>query len=198
MQKTPATKTATRAVGTYKIRLEAVRELGSELGFGFLQPGSEGGALDADDLGDFLVSQFFLTELSDLYRFRHQFIQPIKELVQLGLVSDDLFDGRCRVLQHVEQGDLVAVVVAGGHVQRKDVAGSMELAVIAHTVAKPPLISGAHAAVMILLPLPKVGPPVVEFLVLLRCDLEPLLGLLVVDALGFTLVYTVLHRNNAT
>ena len=66
VQKTPATKTATGAVGTYKIRLEAVRELGSELGFGFLQPGSEGGALDADDLGDFLVSQWQYFSLFDL------------------------------------------------------------------------------------------------------------------------------------
>ena len=41
---------------------------------------------------------------------------------------------------------------------------------------------------MILLALLEVGPPAVEFFVLLRCDLKPFLGLLAVDVLGFTLV----------
>ena len=184
MQKTPATKTATGAVGTYKIRLEAVRILSSELGLSLLQPGPEGSALDADDLGNGLVGQSLLPEPADLNGLRHQLVKTLIELIELGFVADDFFNGRCRVLQHVERGDLIAVVAAGRHIQRENVAGSVVLAVIAHSVTQPPFTSGAHAAVMILLPLPKVGPPNIKLFVLLRGYLKPRLGLFVIDALA--------------
>ena len=92
-EKTPATITASGAMHY----LEAVWEFRGELFLCFLKAGQKCCALDADNLGNRLIGQTILTEYADLYSFRHEFVQADKELVELGLVADDLFNRRRRI-----------------------------------------------------------------------------------------------------
>lgn len=159
--------------GTYEIRLEAIRKFGGELLLSFLKTRAEGCPLNPDDLSDGFIGQTFLTELADLDSFRHQFLQTGEELVELRLVADDILDKRSRIDESVHERYFFTVIVADRHIQREDVSGSMEFTVIAHAVAEPPLITGTHAAIVILLTLPEIGAPGIEFLVFLWGNFEP-------------------------
>ena len=90
MRKTPATITAAGAIHY----LEAIRKFCGELLLSLLETRQECGALDADNLGNRLIGQTVLTESADFDCFRHQLIQTGKELIELGFVADDLFNGR--------------------------------------------------------------------------------------------------------
>jgi len=58
---------------------------------GLVDLAAEGGALDLDDLGDLSVSLSVFSQLSDLECFRHQFLQILKQVLQLIHVADDVF-----------------------------------------------------------------------------------------------------------
>lgn len=75
--------------GTYKIRLEAVREFCGELFLGFLETGQKRGALDADNLSSRLVGQTVLTKFANLNGLWHELVQTLKKLVELSLVADN-------------------------------------------------------------------------------------------------------------
>ena len=103
---------------------------------------------------------------SGFSRLRHELGQTFQELLHQNLIKDDIVQVGFRTGKSVQQTDVVTLVVGGGRIKRKDVTGCMEFTVVAHAVAEPPLISGAHAAVMILLTLPEIGAPCIELLVL--------------------------------
>ena len=52
-----------------------------------------------------------MTELANLHCFRHQLVQTLKELVELGLVADDGLDSRSRIDESVEKSDFVSVFI---------------------------------------------------------------------------------------
>ena len=174
--------------------LETVRELCGELFLCLLEAGQESRPLDPNNLGDGLVRKALLTELPDLDCFRHQLVQMPKELVKLGHIAESTFNGRSRILKDIQKADLIAIVVCDGRIERKGVAGGMKFAVLTHAIAEPPFTAWTHAAVVILFPFPEISAPAVEFLILFRADLEPCLGLPIVDAFGFTLFVKVVHN----
>ena len=110
MKKAPTTMTAAGA-GTYKIRLEAVGIFRGELLLGLRKTRAEGCPLNADDLSDGLVGQTFLAELSDILCFRHQLVQTGKELVELGLVTNNIFNRRRSVGQRIQRRARVTVFI---------------------------------------------------------------------------------------
>lgn len=128
--------------------LKKIGILGGELFLGFLQAGEKCGALDADDLSDSFVGQTFLPELTDLQGLWHQCIQTLKKLVQFGLVADDRFNGRHRVLQYIQRRADIAVIILIRVIKGKHITGATEFAVVTVAVAKPELILGADTPTM--------------------------------------------------
>ena len=144
MKKAPATITAAGA-GTYKIRLEAVGIFRGELLLGFFNTGAEGRSLDADDLGNCFIGQTLQAESSDFPRFRHQLVQTGKEMVELSLVADDLFDRRCSVGQRIQRRARITVFVLRRVVEGDVVSRTTEFTGQAICVAEPELILRADA-----------------------------------------------------
>ena len=58
---------------------------------GLVDLAAEGRPLDLDDFGDLSVRLSIFPEPSDLERFRHQFLQILKQVLQLIHVADDVF-----------------------------------------------------------------------------------------------------------
>ena len=96
------------------------------------------------------------------------------------------------VYKGIEKGDFIAILIRNRHIQREGIAGCVEFTVLTHAIAEPPFTAWTHTAVMILFTLSEVGTPAVKFLILFRIDLEPCLGLLVVDP--FYIVLVLFHK----
>lgn len=158
-----------------------VRELLAELLLGLLQAGQECRPLDADLLGDGLVGETFLAELTDAACFRHELVQTMKKLGEHHLIGEDLLDERS-VVRHVVAESAFAV---RQRIVKGDGCVVVELAVEAVAVAQPLFAARAEAFASVLHPLPECGAPAVVIPVLILRDLVPGAGGLVIDAFEF-------------
>lgn len=162
---------------------EPVGELLRQLPLGLLQAGQERRALDADDVGDDLVGEAFLAELSDTLGLRHELLQTLEELIQLRLLGKHLFNRRSAVRNVIGERS----IAARQRIVKRDGRVVAEFAVEAVAVAQPPFAARAEAFAAILHAFPQRRAPAVVLAILVLRDLVPMLGGLVVDAilLGF-------------
>lgn len=166
---------------------EPVGELLRQLPLGLLQAGQERRALDADDVGDGLVGEAFLAELSDTLGLRHELLQTLEELIQLRLLGKHLFNRRSAVRNVIGERS----IAARQRIVKRDGRVVAEFAVEAVAVAQPPFAARAEAFAAILHAFPQRRAVSVIFAILVLGDLVPGAGDLVIDT--FTLVYIVLH-----
>ena len=174
-------------MGSRSRALEPAGELLRQLPLDLLQAGQERRALDADDVGDGLVREALLPELADTLGLRNELLQTLEQLVQLRLLGKHLFNKRSVVRNVIGERSFAV----RQRIVKRDDRIVAEFAVEAVAVAQPPFAARAEALAKILHPLAKSGAPAVVLSVLVLRDLVPLLGGLVVDAIGFRFFFHV-------